>query len=110
MSTVGGLRWKNAPSVGATPLPSLARERPPRELEPLAADVQARERVLLGLRLDEPLETAGLDAAIDADAVARLDGLGLARSLDGGATLQLTDRGRFLGGGVTAELLADSPG
>ncbi len=110
VSTVGGLRWKNAPSVRRYTAALARAERPPRELEPLAADVQARERVLLGLRLDEPLEMAGLGAAIDADAVARLDGLGLARSLDGGATLQLTDRGRFLGGGVTAELLADSPG
>jgi oxygen-independent coproporphyrinogen-3 oxidase len=94
VSTVGGLRWKNAPSVRRYTAALARAERPARELEPLAAEVQASER----------------DAAIDADAVARLDGLGLARSLDGGATLQLTDRGRFLGGGVTAELLADSPG
>ena len=106
VSTVAGLRWRNAPSV-ARYVAALARgERPSRELEPLGKDVQARERLLLGLRLDEPLSTAGLGGAVDAEAVVRLERLGLARSLDDGARLELTPRGRFLGGGVTAELLA----
>ena len=106
VSTVAGLRWRNAPSV-ARYVAALARgERPSRELESLGEDVQARERVLLGLRLDEPLATAGLGGALDAEAVERLERLGLARSLDDGARLELTARGRFLGGGVTAELLA----
>ena len=71
VSTVGGLRWRNAPSLPRY-LASLRRgERPLRELEPLAADVQARERVLLGLRLDEPLRTAGLDSALDSAASRR---------------------------------------
>jgi hypothetical protein len=61
--------------------------------------------VLLGLRLDEPLQTAGLDAALDHDALARLERLGLAEVREGGTVLALTRRGRFLGGGVTAELL-----
>ncbi len=65
VSTVAGLRWRNAPSLPRY-LAALGRgERPPRELEPLDPDVQARERVLLGLRLDEPLALAGLDAAVD---------------------------------------------
>ncbi len=91
-------------------LATLARgERPPRELEPLDADVRARERVLLGLRLDEPLEVDGLDAVLDGEGLARMERLGLARrsrTPAGGRTLALTRRGRFLGGGVTAELLA----
>ena len=61
---------------------------------------------MLGLRLDEPLPLAGLAAALDRDALARLEQLGLAERA--GATaraLALTARGRFLGGGVTAELL-----
>jgi hypothetical protein len=60
---------------------------------------------MLGLRLDEPLALAGLETAVDAAALARLEALGLA-SRNGGETLSLTARGRFLGGGVTAELLA----
>ena len=106
VSTVGGLRWRNARSVPRYMSALATGERPARELEPLDAEVKARERVLLGLRLDEPLPTEGLDETLDADAVARLQRLGLARTLDGGALLELTPRGRFLGGGVTAELLS----
>jgi oxygen-independent coproporphyrinogen-3 oxidase len=106
VSTVGGLRWRNAPSVPRYVRALGVGERPARELEPLDDDVRARERVLLGLRLDEPLRTDGLDEALDREAVARLQRLGLARTLDGGALLELTPRGRFLGGGVTAELLS----
>ncbi|MDQ3778069.1 MAG: hypothetical protein M3310_04280, partial [Actinomycetota bacterium] len=63
----------------------------------------------LGLRLDEPLQLRGLDTALDVGAVERLEQLELvARSSDdgGGEALALTPRGRLLGGGVTAELLA----
>jgi oxygen-independent coproporphyrinogen-3 oxidase len=106
VSTVSARPWRNTPSLPRY-LAALAQgERPERELEPLAPHTRAMELVLLGLRLDEPLETAGLAGAIDPDAVQRLQRLGLARVLDGGRLLTLTPRGRFLGGGVTAELLA----
>ena len=59
---------------------------------------------MLGLRLDEPLELAGLRQALDPAGLARVEALGLARA--SGDTLMLTERGRFLGGGVTVELLA----
>jgi oxygen-independent coproporphyrinogen-3 oxidase len=104
VSTVAGLRWRNAPSLPRY-LSSLGRaERPQRELEPLDAETRARERLLLGLRLDEPLPTAGLDRAIDRAALTTLERRGLVVS--GTGTLRLSTRGRFLGGGVTAELLA----
>jgi coproporphyrinogen III oxidase-like Fe-S oxidoreductase len=77
---------------------------PERELEPLDPDVRARERVMLGLRLDEPLPLGGLRSALDDEGLARAERLGLA--VDDGQTLALTRRGRFLGGGVTAEILA----
>lgn len=109
VSTIQGLRWRNTPRLGAY-VAALAAGRPPeRELEPLGDDVRCREHVLLGLRLDEPLRLRGLEPAVDAAAVVRLEGLGLAergRDDDGAQTLALTRRGRFLGGGVTAELLA----
>jgi oxygen-independent coproporphyrinogen III oxidase len=110
VSTIEGLRWRTTPSL-AQYGGALARgERPPRELEPLDDEVRRRERVLLGLRLDEPLLLAGLEAALDRPALDRLARLGLAElhdDADGGAELlTLTPRGRFLGGGVTAELLA----
>ena len=107
VSTVAGARWRNAPSLPRY-LASLQRgERPARELEPLDPTVQARERVLLGLRLDEPLPLVGLAAAVDPAALERLERLGLAKTSAGGSEVALTRRGRFLGGGVTAELLTD---
>ena len=64
---------------------------------------------MLGLRLDEPLPLAGIGRSIDRAALARLERLRLARTMrddDDGEELTLTARGRMLGGGVTAELLA----
>jgi oxygen-independent coproporphyrinogen III oxidase len=108
VSTIRGRRWRTTPRLGAY-LAALGRgQAPTRELEPLSSSVQRRERVLLGLRLDEPLALHGLDEAVDEAALERLEQLGLAeRRLDEtGETVALTTRGRFLGGGVTAELLA----
>jgi oxygen-independent coproporphyrinogen III oxidase len=107
VSTVGGLRWRNAPSLPRY-LAALARaERPQRELEQLEPETAARERVMLGLRLDLPLQLAELGTAVDRDALVRLQRQGLVETT-GGRTLELTRRGRFLGGGVTAELLVES--
>jgi oxygen-independent coproporphyrinogen-3 oxidase len=108
VSTIEGVRRRNTPRLAAY-VSALARgRRPERDLEPLDDDVRRRERVLLGLRLDEPLRLAGLDEALDHAALERLVRLGLAqrRGVDGDETLALTSRGRFLGGGVTADLLA----
>jgi oxygen-independent coproporphyrinogen-3 oxidase len=107
VSTIEGRRWRNTPSLPRY-LEALAQGRAPaRAVETLGDDVCRRERVMLGLRLDEPLEVAGgLEAAIDASALERLERLGLAVRGPNGSTLSLTPRGRFLGGAVTAELLA----
>jgi len=106
VSTIGGLRWRNAPSLPRY-VAALGRgEAPPREPEPLDEATKARERILLGLRLDEPLSTAGLTDVLDLDAVERLERLNLVQRSAAAAELTLTRRGRFLGGGVTAELLA----
>ena len=106
VSTVGGTRWRTTPRLAAY-LEALTRAAlPPRELEPLDDEVQRRELLMLGLRLDEPLALPGVAGAIDSDALERLEQLGLARRDGNGATLALTRRGRFLGGAVTAELLA----
>ena len=64
---------------------------------------------MLGLRLDEPLSLAGVGQSVDREALARLERLRLARMIRAGddcEQLTLTARGRMLGGGVTAELLA----
>ena len=108
VSTIRGQRWRTTPRLSAYLAALGCGEVPPREYEPLPDEVLVRERLLLGLRLDEPLPLRGVDAALDETALRRLEGLGLAeRSCDdAGETLALTTRGRFLGGGVTADLLA----
>ena len=70
---------------------------------------------MLGLRLDEPLPLEAVATSLDPGALARLERLGLARRVlgegeapagaDAGA-VTLTTRGRLLGDGVTADLLA----
>jgi oxygen-independent coproporphyrinogen-3 oxidase len=104
VSTVGDRRWRTTPRLGRYLAALAAGERPEREVEELPTPVRRSERVLLGLRLDEPLPLDGLHDALDAGAVERLERLGLVAR--GGQALALTERGRFLGGGVTAELLA----
>jgi coproporphyrinogen III oxidase-like Fe-S oxidoreductase len=84
---------------------------PPRELELLDPPTQVQERIMLGLRLDETLPLEGLVQAIDSAALERLVAGGLVERVGGESPgdacggLRLTRRGRFLGGGVTAELL-----
>jgi oxygen-independent coproporphyrinogen-3 oxidase len=104
VSTVDGLRWRNTPRLAAYAAAIAGGERPAREPEPLSDEVLLRERLMLGLRLDEPLRLEDVMPAIDEAALARLERLGLVESV--ASTLRLTPRGRRLGGGVTAELLA----
>ncbi|HEU4941811.1 MAG TPA: radical SAM family heme chaperone HemW [Gaiellaceae bacterium] len=105
VSTVRGRRWRNTPRLPAY-VAALARgEAPPRELEELPGEVRLQERVMLGLRLDEPLPLAGVESVVDRAALERLKRLELL-ARDGADALALTRRGRLLGGGVTAELLA----
>ena len=99
VSTIGNERRRNTPKLAR-----YLRGHYDRELELLDDETRARERVMLGLRLDEPLRVDGLRSALDADGLARAEQLGLA--VDEGDTLALTRRGRFLGGGVTAEIVA----
>ncbi len=104
VSTIENRRWRNAPSLHRYVAALERGERPPRELEPLPVEVRDTERVMLGLRLDEPLPLAGLQASLDQSELERLTRGGLVAQGDG--SLTLTKRGRFLGGGVTARLLA----
>jgi oxygen-independent coproporphyrinogen-3 oxidase len=109
VSTLGQQRRRNSASIGRYIAALAAGDEPPRELEPLDPLTKAQERVMLGLRLDEPLLLAGLEPAIDVAGLGRMVKGGLAvAGVDaaGEETLTLTRRGRFLGGGVTAELLA----
>jgi oxygen-independent coproporphyrinogen-3 oxidase len=99
VSTLGAERRRNTPKLGR-----YLQGHYDREIELLDEHTRSRERVMLGLRLDEPLPLRGLRSALDAGGLARAEELGLA--VDGGETLALTRRGRFLGGAVTAEIVA----
>jgi coproporphyrinogen III oxidase-like Fe-S oxidoreductase len=107
VSTVAGTRRRNLPSLPRYVAALAAGESPPCELEPIDRETHAREVLMLGLRLDEPLVLADVAAAVDDDALARLADRGLVElTANGrGAELRLTPRGRFLGGAVTAELM-----
>jgi oxygen-independent coproporphyrinogen-3 oxidase len=108
VSTIEGVRRRNTPRLSLY-IGSLARKAPPpRELEPIEREVRETERVMLGLRLDEPLALREIGDALDTAALARVEGLELVRRAGTGAeeTVALTVRGRFVGDAVTAELLA----
>ena len=98
VSTLGDERRRNTPKLARYLAGAYDRE-----IEMLDENVRARERVMLGLRLDEPLPLAGIAHALDPAGLARIEQLGLAQHDD--TSLTLTERGRFLGGGVTAELM-----
>ncbi|MGZ8687031.1 MAG: coproporphyrinogen-III oxidase family protein, partial [Gaiellaceae bacterium] len=109
VSTLGGLRRQNAPSLARYVSTLLADDDPPREIELLHAETKAQERIMLGLRLDEPLALGDDGTAVDPAALARLRDGGLVETghgTGGHETLRLTSRGRFLGDAVTADLLA----
>jgi oxygen-independent coproporphyrinogen III oxidase len=109
VSTVDGVRWRNAPRLGPYLNALAAGARPPREVEVLDSGTRLVERLMLGLRLDRPLRREDVAEAIDPDALERLERLGLVELSGHGRSIRLTRRGRFLGGGVTAELLAEIP-
>ena len=104
VGTVAGRRTRNLPSLARYLRALELGERPPREVEELPAAVRTVERAMLGLRLDEPLPLAAVRDAIDSEQLARLAQAGLVAT--SGDAIVLTERGRFLGGGVTARLLA----
>jgi oxygen-independent coproporphyrinogen-3 oxidase len=104
VSTIENRRWRNAPSLARYVAALEQGLAPPRETESLPATVRNTERLMLGLRLDEPLPLTGLEESLDPVQLERLEGLRLVVREAG--TLRLTPRGRFLGGGVTARLLA----
>jgi oxygen-independent coproporphyrinogen-3 oxidase len=107
VSTVRGHRWRNTPKL-ALYQSSLGRgRRPPREEEALSLEVRSRERLMLALRLDEPVAIEAGDA-LDESGLGRMESLGLAQQAHdarGARLVGLTPRGRFLGGAVTAQLV-----
>ena len=108
VSTVAGARRRNLPSLPRYVAALNAGEVPPREVEPIDERTHRSELLLLGLRLDEPVVLADVGDALDRDALARMRDLGLVELTRNGRgdEIRLSRRGRFLGGGVTSELLS----
>jgi oxygen-independent coproporphyrinogen-3 oxidase len=103
VSTIESRRRKNAPSIRGYMTALEAGNRPPHELEELTDAMRQAERVMLGLRLDQPVALAGLEGALDVEELGRLERRGLAERR--GDAITLTARGRFIGDAVTAALL-----
>jgi oxygen-independent coproporphyrinogen III oxidase len=104
VSTVAGRRRRNAPGLARYVAGLANGSAPPHEVELLDTATCLRERLMLGLRLDRPLALADVEPAMEPGALERLESLGLVAGSNG--SLALTERGRFLGGAVTAELMA----
>jgi coproporphyrinogen III oxidase-like Fe-S oxidoreductase len=107
VSTLGVRRQRNTPSLRRY-VDALSRGcDAPSEVEPIDSATRARERLMLGLRLDEPLSLDGLEHVVDRHALERLRALGLLELDDD--RVRLTHRGRFLGGGIAAEAIDWGP-
>jgi oxygen-independent coproporphyrinogen III oxidase len=105
VSTIGLLRRRNGPRL-VPYLDALAHgEAPLRAEELLTPDERLHERILLGLRLDEPLAIEPVRAGIDLPELEHLASLGLVDV--GGGTLTLTRRGRMVANDVVSRLISD---
>src|SRR5204863_7301643 len=103
VSTIGLERRRNRPSLRAYLAAVEAGGDPPADVETLTPAERGTERLMLGLRLDTPLELNGLAALVDDGACDRLAAAGM---LDRrGGTLVMTERGRFLANDVVASVL-----
>lgn len=103
VSTHAGRRWRNAPGIDRY-VAALGRgEGPARAEEPLDAATRRRERWMLALRLDRPLDTALLGAPDHPEALEWLEQEGLLRR--SGTVVELTRRGRFVQNAIAGTLM-----
>ena len=103
VSTQGLERRRVRPSLRGYMEAVEAGDPPPAEIEQLTAQERGTERLMLGLRLDRPLELNGQAGLVDEAAAQRLAAAGLL--IRGPGTIQLSDRGRRVADSVVATLL-----
>lgn len=103
VSTVGGRRWRNAPRLEEYVARLGRGETPRRTVEVIDDAVARRERWMLGLRLDGPLDLGWAGPPDHPEALDRLAGLGLVEADDG--SVRLTREGRFVQNAVLGELM-----
>jgi oxygen-independent coproporphyrinogen III oxidase len=105
VSTLGLLRRRNGPRL-APYIAALERgETPIRVEDELTPDERLHERIMLGLRLDEPMDIAPVRDGLDLPEVDRLSRLGLV--IERGGTLTLTRRGRMVANDVISRLITE---
>jgi oxygen-independent coproporphyrinogen III oxidase len=105
VSTLRLLRRRNGPRL-VPYIRALERgETPIRVEDRLTPDERLHERIMLGLRLDEPMEIAPVRDGLDRPEVDRLAGLGLV--VEHGGTLTLTRRGRMVANDVISRLITE---
>ncbi len=103
VSTIDGVRWRNRSALGGYLGDMASRGRPGRTEEALEDAVRRRERWMLGLRLDRPLDTVWAGPPDHPDALARLADGGLLEV--SGSRVVLTRRGRFVQNAVLHQLM-----
>lgn len=104
VSTVDGLRWRNAPDLDGY-ITAIAEGRTPRRTsEPLSDATRRRERWMLAFRLSEPVSLANLGSPDHPEALDDLVDGGLIRRLDEDR-IELTREGRYLQNSVLAHLI-----
>ena len=103
VSTAGGLRWRNNPSLDGYIEALASAQAPPRTREPLDADDVRRERWMLGLRLERGLPLTWAGPPDRPDALDRLGAAGLLRH--DADEVALTREGRFVQNAILHELM-----
>lgn len=105
VGTEAGLRTTNLPNIARYLKAIEADELPPLRTEEISGATRLEERVMLALRLARPLDLTDpeIRAAIDFEAISRLESYGLLEATD--TELYLLRKGRLLLNTVLAELL-----
>ena len=103
VSTVGDARWRNSTRLAAYLGEVAAHGVPARTAEALDAATARRERWMLGLRLDRPLDIEWAGPPDHPEGLVRLEAGGLLEAAAG--RVVLTRRGRFVQNAVLHELM-----
>lgn len=103
VSTVDGVRWRNAPGLERYTAALAAGAPPPRTREPLDEDDRRRERWMLGLRLARGMDLGWAGPPDHPGALDRLAAAGLLRRDDD--AVALTREGRFVQNAILHELM-----
>ncbi|MGI9657281.1 MAG: radical SAM family heme chaperone HemW [Gaiellaceae bacterium] len=105
VSTVAQQRWTNQPGLARYLAAAGVGELPPSTEERIAPAVRLWEQAMMGLRLEDGVETRLVEPVLDPDGFERMTAGQLVACE--GERMRLTRRGRMLGGAVTLELLLD---